>query len=176
MTLKLFKFDFMSIIVETPRLIIREFFPEELEAYLNHFKDEEVCLYLPKRTTDERIKIFMIATANYATNKQLGIWGMFSKADGDFIGSCLLRPFDEPGKIELGYSMDKKYWGKGIGTEMTIAMIDHGFTDASVAEVVAVTVPENIASQRVLEKAGLVRSGNLVRNGEELAYFRKARA
>ena len=165
----------MSIIVETPRLIIREFLAEELETYLNHFKDEEVCLYLPKRTPDERIKIFMIAIANYTTNKQSGIWGMFNKADGDFIGSCLLRPFDEPGKIELGYSMDKRYWGQGIGTEMAIAMVSHGFTDATINEIVAVTVPENIASQRVLEKAGLVRSGNLVRNGEELAYFRKAR-
>lgn len=165
----------MHIILETPRLIIREFLPEEQDIYLNHFTDEEVCRHIPKRTTDERIKIFMIATVNYATNKKLGIWGMFNKANGEFIGSCLLRLFDEPGKVEIGYSMDRKYWGQGIATEMAAALIEYAFTDAEVNEVVAVTTLENIASQRVLEKAGLVRTDNLIRNEEELAFFRKSR-
>ncbi|WP_157682327.1 GNAT family N-acetyltransferase [Mucilaginibacter mallensis] len=165
----------MHTILETPRLIIREFLPDEQDIYLNHFTDEEVCRHIPKRTTDERIKIFLIATVNYQTNKKLGIWGMFNKANGVFIGSCLLRLFDEPDKIELGYSMERKYWGQGIATEMAEALIEYAFTDADVNEVVAVTTLENIASQRVLEKAGLVRTDNVMRNEEELAFFRKSR-
>lgn len=166
----------MHTIAQTPRLIIREFSPDEINIYLNHFTDEEVCLYLPKRTTAERINIFQTAISNYANSKQVGIWGIFNKTTGEFIGSCLLRPFNgEVDMVELGYSMDKKYWGQGIGTEMAIAIIDHGFTDTSVKEVVALTVLENIGSQRVLEKAGLNRTDNLFRDGLELAYFRKAR-
>ena len=166
----------MHIIAQTPRLIIREFLPEEQETYLHHFTDEEVCLYLPKRTTEERINIFQTAIANYANSKLTGIWGMFDKESGEFIGSCLLRPFNGDVKIlEVGYSMDKKYWGQGIGTEMTEAMVAHSFADADIDEVAAVTVLENIASQRVLEKAGLERADNFFRDGLELAFFRKAR-
>jgi ribosomal-protein-alanine N-acetyltransferase len=164
----------MTIIAQTPRLIIREFLPEEENIYLDHFTDEEVCLYIPKRTTAERINIFRTALANYTDNKQLGIWGMFNKADGDFVGSCLLRFFNnETDVVEVGYSLERKYWGQGMGTEMVEAMIAHGFNNADTVAVVGVTVLENIASQRVLEKAGLIRTDNLIRDGLELAYFRK---
>jgi ribosomal-protein-alanine N-acetyltransferase len=163
-------------ILQTPRLVIREFLPSEEDIYLNHFNDEKVALYLPKRSRDERINIFRTALEQYAGNKKSGIWGMFNKADGDFIGSCLLRPFNnEPGILELGYSMEQKYWGLGIGTEMAEAMVTYGFADKNTLEIVAVTILENIGSQRVLEKAGLKRTDNLLRGGEDLAYFKMLR-
>jgi len=168
--------NIMHTIAQTPRLIIREFIPEEQETYLHHFTDEEVLLYLPQRTTEERINIFQTALANYANSKLTGIWGMFNKETGEFIGSCLLRPFNGDVKVlEVGYSMDKKYWGQGIATEMAEAMITHGFSDTDIDEIVGVTVLENISSQRVLEKAGLKRIDNLFRDGLELAFFRKVR-
>jgi len=163
----------MSTIVQTPRLIIREFAAEEENTYLDHFTDEEVCLYLPKRSREERTNIFRTALANYATTQQTGIWGMFDKLTGDFIGSCLLRPFeDDPARIEIGYSMEKRYWGKGIGTEMAVAMVNYALAYNAIKEVVGVTTLDNIGSQRVLEKAGLVRMDDLDRNGEIVAFFK----
>jgi ribosomal-protein-alanine N-acetyltransferase len=163
----------MSIVAQTPRIIIREFLPEEEDIYLNHFNDELVTQYLPVRSRDERINFFRKALEQYAGNKKLGTWGIFNKVGGEFIGSCLLRPFNtEPGIVELGYSMERKYWGMGIGTEMATAMVAHGFTDPDALQIVAVTIPENIGSQRVLEKAGLKRMDNLMRDGIELAYFK----
>jgi ribosomal-protein-alanine N-acetyltransferase len=162
----------MYTIAQTPRLIIREFLPQEQDIYLNHFNDEEVLRYLPQRTHEERINIFRSAIAAYAGNKQLGTWGIFDKADGQFIGSCLLRLFTEdPEKVELGYSLERNYWGKGLGTEMSIAMVNYAFEQMDVEQVVAVTVVENIASQAVLLKTGFERKDNLNRNGLELAYF-----
>ncbi|MDB4925301.1 GNAT family N-acetyltransferase [Mucilaginibacter sp.] len=161
----------MSIIVQTPRVFIREFLPEEQEIYLNHFTDEKVALYLPKRDREERINIFNNALNQYPITKTIGVWGIFNKANGEFIGSCLLRPFND-GIIELGYSLEQKYWGQGIATEMAIAMTSHGLSDTNTLEIVAVTVLENLVSQRVLEKAGFKRMSNLSRNGEELAFFR----
>ncbi|GAA4088430.1 GNAT family N-acetyltransferase [Mucilaginibacter panaciglaebae] len=162
----------MSIITQTPRMIIREFQPDELDVYLNHFKDERVTLHIPKRTRDERTTIFNIARNQYNDTKTRGIWGMFDAGTGDFIGSCLLRPFNEKQDImELGYSMEQRYWGQGFGTEMAVAIIERGFSDTKVSEIVAVTTFENHASQRVLAKAGLVRDGNLRRGDEDLAFF-----
>ncbi|MES2377894.1 MAG: GNAT family N-acetyltransferase [Bacteroidota bacterium] len=166
----------MATITQTERLNIREFLPEELDTYLNHFIDERVLQFIPKRSTDERITIFNNALKQYEIIKTKGIWGIFSKADGSFMGSCLLRDFElQPGAVELGYSLDHKHWGKGIASEMATAIIEHGFTDANVKEIVAVTELENTGSQRVLEKAGLTRVDNLIRNSEELAYFRLPR-
>jgi ribosomal-protein-alanine N-acetyltransferase len=163
----------MSIVAQTPRIIIREFLPEEEDIYLNHFNDEMVTQYLPVRSRDERIAFFRKALEQYAINKKLGTWGIFNKTDGEFIGSCLLRPFNtESGVVELGYSMDRKYWGMGIGTEMATVMVAHGFTDVNTSEIVAVTILENIGSQRVLEKTGLKRMDNFVRDGMELAFFK----
>jgi ribosomal-protein-alanine N-acetyltransferase len=166
----------MAVITQTERLIIREFLSEELEIYLNHFIDERVLQYIPKRSRDERIGIFNKALLQYADSKTQGIWGIFSKADDSFMGSCLLRQFaDEPDAIELGYSLNHEHWGKGIASEMATAMVSHCFTDAEVTEIVAVTELENIGSQRVLENAGMKRVDNLIRNDEELAYFRLPR-
>jgi ribosomal-protein-alanine N-acetyltransferase len=163
----------MSIVAQTPRIIIREFLPDEENIYLNHFTDELVTRYLPVRSREERINFFRKALEQYAINKKAGTWSIFNKADGEFIGSCLLRPFNtEPGIVELGYSMERKYWGMGIGTEMATAMVAHGFTDPTTLQIVAVTTLENVGSQRVLEKAGLKRMDNFVRDGIELAYFK----
>jgi ribosomal-protein-alanine N-acetyltransferase len=119
----------MHIVAQTPRLIIREFIPADEEMYLNHFNDSLVALYLPRRSREERSIIFRNAV-NYAADKRLGTWGMYDKTRGDFIGSCLLRLFSdiEPRQIELGYSLERRYWGLGIGTEMAKAMVSHGFT------------------------------------------------
>lgn len=163
----------MSVILETERLIIREFLPEELEMYLQHFTDERVTLHLPKRGRDERTTIFTNALKHYEVTKTAGIWGMFNKANGEFVGSCLLRPFDdESGVLELGYSLEHKYWGLGLGTEMAKAVIAHGMADEEIKEVVAVTTMDNVASQHVIKKAGLIKVDNIVRGDEELAFFR----
>jgi ribosomal-protein-alanine N-acetyltransferase len=169
-------FTFMTTITETRRIIIREFIPDELEIYLNHFVGEEFLRYIPKRTREQRINIFNTAISKYTGSKTMGIWGMFSKADGAFLGSCLLRPFEEnPIILELGYSIEQNLWGQGFASEMAAAMIAHAFADKNIAEIIAVTSFPNIASQRVLEKAGLIRAANLTRDNEELACFRLPR-
>lgn len=162
----------MHIITETPRLIIREFSAEEENVFLDHYNDEAILLYIPKRTREERSNIFRKAIASYGDINALRIWGIFNKADGDFAGTCLLRPFTfDNSKTELGYSIERKYWNKGIGTEMASAMVDYAFEKLHSLHMAAVTIPENIGSQRVLQKAGFTKMDDLVRDGERLAYF-----
>ncbi len=163
----------MYIIAQTPRFVIRNFQPEEEDIYMSLFDDERVTLHLPNRTRKEHIKIFRETLNDYTQRKVLGRWGMFNAIGGEFIGLCLLRNFDdEDGKVELGYVLHQKYWGQGIASEMAILMISYGFTRANALEIVAVTTLENTSSQKVLEKAGLMRMDNYKRDRQELAYFR----
>jgi len=162
----------MTIITQTPHLIIREFLPEEESLFLNHFSDPEVCLYIPKRTLEERRTIFNKALAAYEATKQSGTWGIYDSITGDFIGSCLLRPYsDGPDKMELGYSLERIYWNKGLGAEMAKAMVTYALANEGTNGVVAVTTLQNAASMRVLEKAGLQRMEDFTRDGDKLAFF-----
>jgi ribosomal-protein-alanine N-acetyltransferase len=162
----------MHVIAHTPRFVIRNFKPEEEEHFISLFDDDQVTLHLPKRSRKENLEIFKKTLSDYAAGKTLGRWGLFNNTDGEFIGMCLLRNYnDEDGKIELGYVLTRKYWGKGIASEMALIMVGYGFTHANAKEIVAVTTLGNSGSQKVLEKAGLIRMDDFKRDGEELAYF-----
>jgi len=162
----------MDIIAETPRFIIRYFEPEELETYLSLYEDERVMQYLPKWTRDDHIRIFHESLVRSEPGSITGRWGMFNKDDGDFIGMCLLRLFDDGSdNIELGYALRYDYWGKGVAGEMAQVLLDTMLAIQPDARFVAVTEFGNIPSQRVLEKVGMKRSGNYVRKGIDLALF-----
>jgi ribosomal-protein-alanine N-acetyltransferase len=106
----------------------------------------------------------------------LNNWAICTKETNEIIGTMLLRPFtDSEDKTEIGYAMLYDYWGKGLGTEMTEATIAYAFDETNAGEVVAITTLENIASQKVLQKAGMIRLDNIDRDGLELAYFKVSR-
>ena len=167
----------MHIIAQTPRFVIRNFRPEEEKIYMALFDDERVTVHLPNRSRMEHLEIFRKALNDYTKHKGLGRWGMFNNLDGDFMGLCLLRNYDdEEGKVELGYVLHQKYWGKGIASEMALILVGYGFTHANALEIVAVTTLGNTGSQKVLQNAGMERMSNIKRDGEELAYFRVAKS
>jgi ribosomal-protein-alanine N-acetyltransferase len=162
----------MHIIAQTPRFVIRDFRPEEESIYLALFDDPRVTLHLPKRSRREQIEIFRKTIEGYKTDTGLGRWGIFNNIYGDYIGMCLLRDYcDEKGRVELGYSLRHKYWGKGIASEMAIIMVNYALTHTDAHEIVAVTTLANTGSQKVLEKAGLTRMDDFRREGEDLAFF-----
>lgn len=166
----------MQQIAQTPRFFIRRFSPQEEEVYLSLFEDENVIVHLPKRTHHEKQQLFREALAEYERNSAFGRWGIFNNGDNALIGLCLLRPFNGNNEqAEMGYVLSRKYWGKGIAAEMAQVMVAYAFTHTRAREIVAVTTLNNVASQRVLLKTGLNRGENLLRDGEELAFFRMQR-
>lgn len=86
-----------------------------------------------------------------------GLWMLRLDEGGAIIGRCLLRHLDLDGvdEIETGYSFEPDQWGLGFATEIAVACVAIGRSTFRYASIVAVTRPENLASRRVLEKAGL---------------------
>jgi ribosomal-protein-alanine N-acetyltransferase len=163
----------MNFIVQTPRLIIREFIPEEEPLLVNLYKDERVTQYVHKRTEGDTRGQFAEALNYYENGTGLGRWGVFTPADNDFIGVCILKPADsDPKRIELGYVLSPKYWGQGFATELSRALIFYGFADKGLTEICACTHRENIASQKVLLKAGFIRDGSVFWHNADLPFFR----
>ncbi|MGK6344195.1 GNAT family N-acetyltransferase [Chryseobacterium sp. DT-3] len=161
----------MNILHQDQSFIIRQFSVEEQNLFCDLFEDAEVTKYLPYRSPEQYIEMFEIALEDYLEGP-FGRFGIFDSENNDFIGMCLARNFaDATGQVEIGYTLSKKYWGKGIATEVSRALIKYCFLKTETNEVVAVTDLDNIGSQKVLEKAGFVRSDNLKRADGELAYY-----
>ncbi|CAI8796216.1 GNAT family N-acetyltransferase [Chryseobacterium sp. IT-36CA2] len=152
-------------------IIIRAFTPEEFSLFSTLFQNENVTRYLPYKTPEEYKEMFDKALGDYKEGP-FSRWGIFNFENNDFVGMCLARIFlDNPEQMEIGYTLDEKYWGKGLGTEVCKALVDYCYSLNHKKDIVAVTDLDNIGSQKVLLKSNFKRIENLKREDRELAYF-----
>lgn len=107
-------------------------------------------------------KLFLQYTINNYKNNQLSNWGIVHKAEQKFIGTAGFIDWNvEHAKAEIGYTLSRKYWGKGYMTEVVNAIIYFGFRTMMLNRIEARCVIENIASARVMEKVGMKYEGIL---------------
>jgi len=145
--------------IETENLMLRQATHNHLNDWAERiFADSEVIRYMPKReiTPYERAQRAFDLYNNLWTEYKVGGWIITDKIDGQFVGSCEIEYLDETNEYELGYALSKAYWGKGIATEAAHAVTRFGFENAALDRIIAVVVPENTASWRVLEHIGYV--------------------
>lgn len=162
----------MSTLYHSPNLIIREFLAHEQSTFLNLFKDDLVTQFLPEVSAERYVEMFDELLENYQKGK-LSRWGIFDADTNNFIGMCVARVFvHNNNQLEIGYVLSRAYWGKGIATEVCKALTQYCFTHTDKNEVVAITALDNSGSQNVLQKAGFERLPNLLRQQEEMTYFR----
>ena len=164
------------MIFETARLLIRPWSADEAEAVFAIYRDPLVTRFLGNSTTqlnldDSRAWLERIAARNATAAGGLGMWAVEVKATGVPIGSIGLGPLDGGPEIEIGYHLGRDAWGRGYATELAQAALHYGFTTLGLQRIIGVTFPENVASQRVLTKAGLRHQGRREYYGHELEYF-----
>jgi RimJ/RimL family protein N-acetyltransferase len=151
----------VHIILETPRLALRQFTEDDVGNLFDLNSDPEVMRYLTggKSTPREEIRdqIIPFHLAVYRRLDRLGTWAAESTATGEFLGWFHFRPGHgtDITNIDLGYRLRRSAWNKGYATEGSRALIDMGFTDLGVERVFAHIMTVNLASRRVMEKCGL---------------------
>ncbi len=91
------------------------------------------------------------------------------------IGYCGLRYLGELNEVEVLYGLAKAYWGKGITTQAAIAAISYGFNMANLEQIIAMTLPDNQASRRLIEKAGLKYEKQVHMFNLDVLYYSIAR-
>jgi RimJ/RimL family protein N-acetyltransferase len=150
------------IILETPRLVLRQFTAGDVDNLFNLNSDPEVMRYLTggRATPREEIRDRIIPhhLGVYGRLDRLGTWAAESAATGEFLGWFHFRPghgSDDITDVELGYRLRRSSWGKGYATEGSRALISLGFADLGVQRVFALVMTVNTGSRRVLEKCGL---------------------
>lgn len=96
-------------------------------------------------------------------------WKICLKENNTLIGDLGFKGGPIHGAVEIGYGLEEPYFGNGYMTEAVAAAVEWAFTQKGIYAVTAETLPENLFSQRVLEKNGFVPDGE----GEEGPRFRK---
>jgi RimJ/RimL family protein N-acetyltransferase len=164
-------------VLTTPRLHLRPRTMADLDACVAMDLDPEVLRFIYVQAPDpEQHRQHLQARFATGWPPRGGIWAVEWRSTPGFLGWCGLFPLEESGLIEIGYRYARAAWGRGVGTEVARAVLDHGFRDLGIDPIVAVTHPGNRGSQHVLEKIGLKPSGTAWHYGQQLAFYRLSRA
>ena len=151
----------MQIFLETERLVLRRFTEDDVDNLVALDSDPEVMHFINggRPTPREEIEgeVLPAFLRYYERFAGYGFWAVEEKATGRFVGWFHFRPAEasRPGEVELGYRLIRSAWGQGYATEGSRALIEKGFREFDVQRVVAFTMVVNVASRRVMEKAGL---------------------
>jgi ribosomal-protein-alanine N-acetyltransferase len=166
----------MKTILQTPRVLMRQFAEDEIDHLLTMNADARIAPYITRRTPDETRELFAQMQIDYINKPELGRWALFNPEDNDFIGLCMLLEA-RPGLsgTEIGYSLNYKYWGQGLATEVVDATVNYGFNQLNLQDMCAITTIDNAASQRVLLKTGFKQGGTAVVNYKLLPLFIKTK-
>jgi RimJ/RimL family protein N-acetyltransferase len=151
----------VHVFLETERLVLRRFTTGDVGNLVRLDADPDVMRFVSAGapTSREEIENEFLPTflGYYQRYQAFGFWAAIEKPTGDFLGWFHFRPRpgSAPDQVELGYRMHKSAWGKGYATEGSRALIRKGFIESGVQRVTAEAMAANIASRRVMEKAGL---------------------
>ncbi|HEX8248450.1 MAG TPA: GNAT family N-acetyltransferase [Pyrinomonadaceae bacterium] len=160
----------MNIILETERLVLREWTLDDAPPMFEICRDAEVMRYIgtgkPYKTLDEAEKFLGWAVA-YQKENGFCRWAAIEKSSRKIVGSCGFAYTHEMPEPELGYLFGRAVWGKGFATEAARAVLNYGFEKLGFREIIAITDLENTASQRVLEKIGFTQRGVEKIDGED---------
>jgi RimJ/RimL family protein N-acetyltransferase len=151
-------------ILQTERLRLRKPKLADAEAIFREYaSDPEVTRYVSWRahqTIAETREYMRVCLSAWDVGKAFQ-WVIERKEDGQLMGMIAARV--QAHRWELGYVLARRYWGHGYMTESVKGLIDWAFKDADVFRVWAVCDVENLASARVMERAGMQREGVLRR-------------
>lgn len=143
-------------VIETPRLILRDWRDGDVEAWVAINADPRVTEFFPHVYTRKRSEASAAAIREDLARNGFGWWALEVRGGPSFIGSIALQevPFQAPftPANEIGWRLGFEYWGRGYATEGARAALDFAFKQLRWAEVVAFTAASNVRSQRVMER------------------------
>jgi [ribosomal protein S5]-alanine N-acetyltransferase len=144
-------------ILETERIILREFTPDDIDAFALVIADAEMMRFATTPYDRAGVEAWITRNMNRYTKNGHGLWAMILKETGDLIGDCglTIQEVDNASEVELGYHLRRDRWGKGLATEAACACRDFAFERLPVDHVISLIHSENLASRHVAERVGM---------------------
>lgn len=158
--------------LETERLILRKLKKSDVDEIFKMRSDADLMRYIREPQTERRESFTWIRmiSEKWDTEK-IGFCGIIEKESQNFVGWCGLWRLKETDEIEVGYAVQRNFWGKGYATEAAQKFLEYGFVELNLERIVAVAYPENTASQNVMKRLGMnfVKIGKFY--GNELVQY-----
>lgn len=144
------------LILETDRLLIREFTEGDVDAFYRLGSDPDVTRYTGDRLQSRAEALEVLRTRPLADYRLHGFgrWACILKADGELIGFAGPKYLDDLREVDLGYRFLPRCWGQGLATEAARAVVIDAYSRLDLRRMIGLVDPANIASARVLEKVG----------------------
>ena len=157
------------ILFEAERLYVQPYTKDDADIFFTLNGDAEIMQYIREPKNKEENDAFLEMNQKfYNDHPGLGRFAIFTKDDNSFAGSFSLLSIDNSEKIHLGFALLKPFHGKGLATELVMASFDYVFRTIPNNRVHALTVAENIGSQKVLLKCGFQFAGTILHEADEV--------
>ena len=145
-----------GLILETPRLLLREFDIDDAQSFYDLNLNPNVIKYTGNSAFKdiEEAKEFLNNYSDYKENG-FGRWAVINKATKEFIGWCGLKNDKKTDETDIGFRFFETFWNQGFATESAKACINYGFENLKLKTIIGRAMKENTASIKVLEKIGL---------------------
>ena len=159
-------------IIETKRLGLRFLQKEDIDYLAKLNSDPDVRQFFPDGTQNrEQTELRLNDFISYYETKGLPCFVMFELESGEFVGRCGFSPV-ESGEIEVGYLLHKKFWGKGLASEVLTTLLEWAKQNIYADYIVAFAPLEHIASQRVMQKCRMEHYKNDTAKGVQCSFYR----
>lgn len=144
-------------ILETRRLILREFVPEDADALARVLSDPETMRCYPAPYDRAGVEQWIARNRERYKSDGVGLWASVLKSTSDLIGDCGITVQEVEGEPfhEIGYHLRRDCWGQGFATEAARACRDWGFAHLKTDRLISLIRPENVPSRRVAERNGM---------------------
>ena len=168
----------MKFIIETPRLWLREYTPEDAADILRLNSDASIMRFANKKPTaslDEALDNIAVFQKQYA-EQGYGRWAVILKTTGEHVGYCGLKyrhAEADPRRdfTDIGYRFERAHWKSGFAAEAARACLEYGFETLNLQRLVGCAPIENKQSIRVLERIGLQFYSNFLLEGKLTAWY-----
>jgi len=145
--------------LETERLILRGWRPEDFEPLAAIHADPEVMIFLGGVQERNDAWRSLSSLAGHWALRGYGKWAVERRSDGAMMGRVgLINPEGWPG-LEIGWTLGRSYWGKGYATEAARAAMRYAFLTQKVDRMISCIDAGNVASQGVARRIGETKTG-----------------
>jgi RimJ/RimL family protein N-acetyltransferase len=159
-----------EVVVETPRLTVRRWLAADLGPLLAIYGDPEAMRWVGdgRPISENEAVRWLAVTANNYRVRGYGMFAVVLKGSDLVVGFCGLVHPGGQSEAEVKYAFGREYWGRGYATEVVSALLSYGAGTFGLGEVISTVAEENVASHRVLEKAGMHRTSTRRNDDESL--------
>jgi RimJ/RimL family protein N-acetyltransferase len=151
-----------TLSLNSRRIVLRRWCSEDLDSFANLSANPVVMEYLMPLSDRAASDGLAHRINEHFTQHGFGYWAVELPGICPFIGFVGLARVTYPAHftpaVEIGWRLDPRYWGSGYATEAAEMALDDGFRRLQLNEIVALTVPANQRSRRVMERLGMKRA------------------